>query len=303
MTAGKTIKKYLFWTFLLAWILQISAAVLLEKGNTGFYSAILSFSMFMPLLGAVIARAGVKEIGWKPVIRGNVRSILSAWFLPAVLGILGAALYYVLFPETFDSTGSFMAAQMGAAGTAELEKQGMSFVTLALISAVSSITFAPWVNMIFAVGEEAGWRGVLYPALKDKLGKNKGRIAGGIIWGIWHWPLMILAGYEYGKVYWGAPVLGPLLFCVFTVAAGIVLDELYERSGCIWIPALGHGAINAFAGVPTVFLNSQYSDRLILGPLMIGIIGGLPMIAAALWCSLRKRKVPSDMVQEQRPGN
>lgn len=50
---------------------------------------------------------------------------------------------------------------------------------------------------------------------------------------------------------------------------------------CIWIPALAHGAINAFAGVPTLFLNPAYADRLLTGPLMIGCVGGMPLIIAA----------------------
>lgn len=284
------IKKYLFWTFLLAWILQVFACIMADKGMSGLYRPILAVSMFMPLLGAVISKSGAGKVGWSFKLKGNILSILSAWFLPAFLGLIGAALYFRLFPKTFDPQCSYLTAQLGEAGVAELEKQGMSYTTLGIISAASAITFAPWVNMLFAVGEEAGWRGVLYPALKEKLGRTKGRILGGVIWGVWHWPLMVLSGYEYGSVYWGAPVLGPILFCVFTVSIGIVLDALYERSGSIWVPALAHGAVNAFASVPTLYLNMEYADRLILGPLMIGIISGLPVIIAAVLFSLKKGK-------------
>ena len=142
--------------------------------------------------------------------------------------------------------------------------------------------------MLFAVGEEAGWRGVMNPMLKERLGAVKGRLVSGIIWGIWHWPVMILTGYEYGSNYWGAPVTGPLTFCVITIAMGTLLDWLYERSGSVWYPALCHGAINAFAGVPTLFLAPAYSNWLLLGPLMIGLIGGLPMIVTAAFLLLRK---------------
>ena len=49
--------------------------------------------------------------------------------------------------------------------------------------------------------------------------------------------------------------------------------------------ALCHGAINAFAGVPTLVLNPAYANGLLLGPLMVGLIGGLPMILlAAVLC-------------------
>ena len=79
----------------------------------------------------------------------------------------------------------------------------------------------------------------MYPILKERFGKAKGRIIGGIIWGVWHWPIMILVGYEYGTSYWGYPVTGPLLFCVITTAMGILLDYYYEKANSIWVPALG----------------------------------------------------------------
>ena len=46
--------------------------------------------------------------------------------------------------------------------------------------------------------------------------------------GVWHWPVIILAGYEYGTDYIGSPILGPLVFCLFTIAGGILLDFVYE---------------------------------------------------------------------------
>lgn len=154
---------------------------------------------------------------------------------------------------------------------------------------VSAITYAPFVNMLLAIGEEAGWRGTMYPILEDRFGIVKGRLIGGAVWGVWHWPIMLLAGYEYGTAYWGAPVTGPLLFCIITIAMGILFDFLYEKTNCIWVPALCHGAINAFAGVPTLFLNPAYADKLLLGPLMIGVISGLPLMLTALILSIQEK--------------
>ena len=154
---------------------------------------------------------------------------------------------------------------------------------------VSAITYAPFVNMLLAIGEEAGWRGTMYPILEDRFGIVKGRLIGGAVWGVWHWPIMLLAGYEYGTAYWGAPVTGPLLFCIITIAMGILFDFLYEKTNCIWVPALCHGAINAFAGVPALFLNPAYADKLLLGPLMIGVISGLPLMLTALILSIQEK--------------
>ena len=285
----KKLSKYLLWAFGVAWVFQIIAGILYRKGNSMSYSVLLAVSMFAPLFAAVLSGAEIRSIGWKPHIKGNIRWILVAWFAPVALGAAGAALYFLLVPNALDTTFAYIRTSLGVESLSQLESAGLSVQLYACIGAVSAMTYAPFVNMLFAVGEEAGWRGTMYPILKEHFGIVKGRLIGGAVWGVWHWPIMLLAGYEYGTTYWGAPVAGPLLFCVITIAMGILFDFLYEKTNCIWVPALCHGAINAFAGVPTLFLNPAYADKLLLGPLMIGVISGLPLMLTAFIISIREK--------------
>ena len=278
----KKLSKYLLWAFGVAWVFQTIAGVLYRKGNSMGYSVLLAVSMFAPLLATVISGTEIRRIGWKPHIKGNFRWILVAWFAPAALGVAGAALYFLLVPNALDTTFAYVRTSLGIEKLSQLESAGLSVQLYAM-------TYAPFVNMLFAVGEEAGWRGTMYPILKERFGITRGRLLGGAIWGVWHWPIMLLAGYEYGTTYWGAPVTGTLLFCVIAIAMGILFDFLYEKTNCIWVPALCHGAINAFAGVPTLFLNPAYADKLLLGPLMIGVISGLPLMLTAFILSLREK--------------
>ena len=285
----KKLSKYLLWAFGVAWVFQIIAGILYRKGNSMSYSVLLAVSMFAPLFAAVLSGAEIRSIGWKPHIKGNIRWILVAWFAPVALGAAGAALYFLLVPNALDTTFAYIRTSLGVESLSQLESAGLSVQLYACIGAVSAMTYAPFVNMLFAVGEEAGWRGTMYPILKEHFGIVKGRLIGGAVWGVWHWPIMLLAGYEYGTTYWGAPVTGSLLFCVITIAMGILFDFLYEKTNCIWVPALCHGAINAFAGVPTLFLNPAYADNLLLGPLMIGVISGLPLMLTAFILSIREK--------------
>ena len=159
-----------------------------------------------------------------------------------------------------------------------------------MITFVQAITFAPFINMLVALGEEVGWRGVMFQYLKDKLGITKGRIVGGAIWGCWHWPVMIFAGYEYGKEYIGAPVLGPIVFCLSTMAMGIILDYVYEKTETIWMQSLMHGSINAIATLFPFMVKPEYSNLSILGPAFIGIISMVPMLALAVIICLKQSK-------------
>lgn len=285
----KKLSKYLLWAFGVAWVFQIIAGILYRKGNSMSYSVLLAVSMFAPLFAAVLSGAEIRSIGWKPHIKGNIRWILVAWFAPVALGAAGAALYFLLVPNALDTTFAYIRTSLGVESLSQLESAGLSVQLYACIGAVSAMTYAPFVNMLFAVGEEAGWRGTMYPILKEHFGIVKGRLIGGAVWGVWHWPIILLAGYEYGTTYWGAPVTGSLLFCVITIAMGILFDFLYEKTNCIWVPALCHGAINAFAGVPTLFLNPAYADKLLLGPLMIGVISSLPLMLTAFIISIREK--------------
>ena len=239
----------------------------------------LMLTMYAPFAAVLLAKGPLKDMGWHLRLRGKGKWILAAWFGSALLAALGAALYYLLFPAALDLSGAMLSAQLGEAGLQQMEAQGLSMKALLLIQLAQALSYAPLVNTFFALGEEVGWRGFLYPRLKERFGVAKGRLLGGLIWGVWHWPVMILAGYNYGTQYWGAPVLGPLVFCLGTVALGVLFDLLYEKTDCIWIPALAHGAFNAAGGLGMLVLNPAFADRTTLGPAPIGLIAGLPLFA------------------------
>ncbi len=281
----KQFLRYLLWTFSTAWILQIIASIFANRGNQLIFSLVMSLTMYMPFLGTVLAKIPLRGMGWKPKIRGNLRYIAAALWGPALFHILGGILYFVIFPDRLDLTGKYLESIAGAEAMAELTAQGLTIPLYLLITLVASLTYAPLINMFVALGEEVGWRGAMQPMLNDRFGRRTGRILGGVIWGAWHWPVMILAGYEYGKEYFGAPLLGMAVFCLFTIVGGTLIDALYEKTHCIWIPALAHGAVNGFA-LETMILDPVYADQMILGPHPIGLVSMIPALLAAgyiLW--------------------
>ena len=72
----------------------------------------------------------------------------------------------------------------------------------------------------------------------------------GVIWGLWHAPLILL-GYNYPL----APGwLGLMAMCGMCILIGAVFSWLRIRSGTVWAPALAHGAFNAAAGFSLVFV-------------------------------------------------
>jgi len=207
-----------------------------------------------------------------------------------VLAVLAAVLYFAVFPHRLDLSGSWLAAAYGGEMDAQTLRRelGVSNLSYMLETGLFAVTLAPVINMFAALGEEAGWRGYMMPHLKEQLGLLNGRLLGGVIWGVWHWPLMLLVGYEYGTNYLGAPVLGLFVWCIVCFALNTLLDWLYEKTGCIWVPSIAHGAFNAVAALFVVLTNPADSYYNVLGPAPIGLIGMLPMLAAAVWLTLRK---------------
>ncbi len=276
---------YILVTFGFGWLCQGLAVLAVARDTTGLaYTALLSLCMFAPLLGTLAANGGLGKragIGWKPVLRGRTRWWLGAWFGPVVLAIAGGALFFLLLPARFDGSLSLLNEQIAAQGLP------IPASVMVLVGLLQAVTYAPFFNMLFALGEEVGWRGWMTPVLTERLGRRRGLILSGVIWGAWHWPIILLAGYNFGTGYWGAPFTGAATMCLSCVALGILLSLLYDKTRCIWAPALAHGAFNAAAGLTLYFLPAG-TTAMILGPTPLGLVAGLPMLALGAWVLFRK---------------
>lgn len=290
--------KYLVWTFALAYIMQAGVGLLYKNGRTAIVQMVMAGMMFVPTLGVLLSGSKLTGMGLKPQIRKNFKTILIAWLAPAILTSVGAALYFLIFPSHFDLNGSFLVDSAGKEALKQLEAQGISYSMYVLIAVISCLTYAPLINAFVSLGEEIGWRGFLYPQLKVRFGRKKGCLLGGVIWGAWHWPAIWLNGYEYGTEYVGFPIVGMLVFCIFTVALGILCDWLYERSGSIWLPSICHGAINAAGTVPLAVCISGTGSARLLGPPPNGIIAGLPFLAVSVVLLLLGKKEHNTAYQQ-----
>jgi len=103
---------------------------------------------------------------------------------------------------------------------------------------LNAVILGPFLGLIITFGEEYGWRGYLQSELVH-LGRIRGVGLLGIIWGIWHWPI-IWMGYNYP----GQPVLGPLLMTAYTVVLAYFLAYAVFKSKGVWTAAYLHALNN-----------------------------------------------------------
>ncbi len=166
----------------------------------------------------------------------------------------------------------FLAAVSETAGTTLPPTPAPSLVLAALFGL--TLIVSPFVNTLFGLGEELGWRGYLLPKLMV-LGKCKAYLLLGIIWGLWHMPL-ILIGFTYP----GQPILGLLAFIALTTTLGIYLNELTLRHRSTILAGWVHGVFNSQKlGVWTIIFPS-------INPLIggfAGIVGIMIWLALGLW--------------------
>ncbi|MBL6962040.1 MAG: CPBP family intramembrane metalloprotease, partial [Anaerolineales bacterium] len=147
----------------------------------------------------------------------------------------------------------------------------------------AALTIAPLINVIFALGEELGWRGFLLPKLLP-LGQWKAILISNLIWGFWHAPAIVM-----GLNYPGYPIAGVFMMVVFTLLVGIIMSWLYLNTKSPWTPALAHGSLNAIASLPILFLIPGID--LAIGGTLASVMGWIPLAIFVLWL-LGSRRVP-----------
>lgn len=114
------------------------------------------------------------------------------------------------------------------------EAQSMPPITFLAVTAVQAVLLAPFIALMFGFGEEYGWRGYLQGEL-IRLGKVRGILLVGIIWGVWHAPV-ILMGHNYP----GYPLAGVFLMIGYTIGLGFALSYAVLKSGSVLLAAYLH---------------------------------------------------------------
>ncbi|MGZ4035196.1 MAG: CPBP family intramembrane glutamic endopeptidase [Bacteroidia bacterium] len=117
------------------------------------------------------------------------------------------------------------------------------FFTLLASSFIAGIL----INTLFTLGEELGWRGFLYNETRHS-GFWKSNLFIGIIWGLWHAPI-ILQGHNYPD----HRISGVFMMVLFCVSLAYIMAYLRAKTKSVLAPAFMHAVINAMAGNLVLF--------------------------------------------------
>ena len=137
-----------------------------------------------------------------------------------------------------------------------------------------SIIGVPLSGLAAVFGEEYGWRGFLQSELV-KLGPRRGVFLVGLIWGVWHFPIILSGIHTYP-----ASATGLLLAVVFFVLAGFVLGYAVMKTESIWVAAFMHGVLNSLYAFVLNYLVRPY-DR--VSSFGLGVYGLICLAAVVLF--------------------
>jgi membrane protease YdiL (CAAX protease family) len=117
-----------------------------------------------------------------------------------------------------------------------------------VLAFVLAVTGTPLVGLAATFGEEYAWRGVLQSAWLG-YGKRQAALLVGLVWGLWHIPVILGGIHTYSPTF-----LGLLLTGVFFVLWGVVQGYAVLKTGSIWVAALLHGLVNSVYAFSLTYL-------------------------------------------------
>jgi len=238
MRAEKQLRQIGLFLALTVLMSTIFYALIIGTGRTGgghgLYAGCL---MWCPALSALLtcrlSGISIRTLGWG---WGAWRWQWLAYGIPFAY----AAIAYVLI--WLAGWGGFPDPAFVAATRMSLNWMGTPqwLVVLGYFALTASAGLTT--SVAHALGEEIGWRGFLSPRMTAAFGFSTGAVLTGIVWAVWHLPLLLFADYNNGTPWW----FELPCFAVMIVSSSVVMAWLRWRSGSLWTGAIFHASHNLF---------------------------------------------------------
>jgi len=208
-----------------------------------FYQSLIVGRMYIPMLGVVLSllimktgvKDGLKMYGLR-IGRRFPQLLLLGASIPYLIYIIGIAYGYLIGFPVIEKVYPMLSKEV---------RHLLSPSTLLALSLISAFISGISLNTLFAIGEEIGWRGLMLDELGKRFSLPITSIIIGIVWSLWHAPLIILFGYNYPT----NRLLGILLYTVICIIWTYILSILKILGGSIIPAAVMHGMLNAMVAL------------------------------------------------------
>ncbi len=182
----------------------------------------------MPVFSMIVGVLGLLAI-----IALNLKKKWREGLTPSKLSFGSNLKYYIIIPAILFLvlTLSYVLNYFTGLGA---PTEGFSLAKYLIYSLVTGIlyVFVLWPTFL---GEEYGWRVYLQDRLFPLLGGYKGVLVLGIIWGLWHFPVI-----TFGLNYPGQPILGNVCMILLTIVLAIIFSYAVLKTRSVWIAVILH---------------------------------------------------------------
>jgi membrane protease YdiL (CAAX protease family) len=238
--------------------------------------------MLCPALSAILTKLifdrNLKGLGWKP---GPAKWLGLAYLLPILYGAVVYGITWLV------GLGGFT-TEVVAGMTSQLGMSNASHAQMVAVYTLILATYGFLMQGLGAFGEELGWRGFLFPELQRITSFTTASLIGGIVWALWHLPLILFSDYNSA-----APIaFAVVIFFISAIARSFLHNWFRARSGSVWPNVILHASHNSF-------FNHVYDPLMARYPLTdffvtefgVGLLVIQVLMALYIWA--RRDKLPA----------
>lgn len=238
--------------------------------------------MWCPALASMLTLRlngrSIADLGWK---WGETKYQIRSWYIPLLYASIAYAIVWIFHlgafgnPDFYNSLAKSM--HLGGPPWISIVLGIVLIGTYGLIRSISS-----------ALGEEIGWRGFLVPELAKTTSFTTTSLVSGIVWSLWHYPILIYGDYNAGTPTW----YGLTCFTVMVIAMSFVFAWMRLKSGSLWTGAILHGSHNLYIqGIFTPITRNTGKTAWFIDE--FGCVLPLVAIAFAIYFWSKRRELPA----------
>ncbi|MHA1505863.1 MAG: lysostaphin resistance A-like protein [Candidatus Asgardarchaeia archaeon] len=290
----KKIGLFIGITFSMSWTIALLFFTLVDEWYRPADVFLALAYMFVPMVASVI----VQKLLYKEPLKEPLgislklnRWFLAAWLIPLliVFSTIGVSplIPGVEFSPEMEGFFELFEGIIPPEVLQQMKEQITSspihpFWIVLIMGLVAGIT----VNAVAGFGEELGWRGFLQKEL-DNMGFWSSSLVIGLIWGIWHAPI-ILHSHNYPQ----HPVIGVFMMVVFCVLLAPIFSYVRIKAKSVIAASILHGSLNSTGGLAIMVIKG--GNDLTVG--VTGIAGFIALLILNVCIFLFDRSISGKSV-------
>ncbi|MGO4183499.1 CPBP family glutamic-type intramembrane protease [Paenibacillus sp. TAF43_2] len=217
------------------------------------------------IFARIVLREGISDISLRIGGKQTLKKLPMILLLPVIIGLFAYGIAWVTGLVQYVTPDTFIKAP-----------SAVIFVGTVLMQ----MLFGTIIGVLSSTGEELGWRGYMLTRLIDAR-IPKPVLTSGMIWGLWHLPVMLVGNYYSGPY----PALSVVLFMISVTSFSYILSRLRLSTGSVWAAIFLHASWNAV--IQDAFDLFSSGENVLLWTGESGIFVALALFIAA-WMTSRK---------------